>query len=105
MVENTSGLAPVGRAVLVRIYEPGKAKSMIEIPDFVQERSAAVDVRAEVIEVGPACWPDEPPRAEAGDRVFISRMAGFIARGTKDGQIYRFINDRDIFAKITEEAS
>ena len=101
--QNTSGLAPLGRAVLVQIYEPERRDSLIAIPDFVQERGAAVETRATVIAVGPACWPDEPARAVPGDKVLISKLAGFVAKGTRDGQIYRFINDRDIFARIVEE--
>lgn len=100
---NTSGLAPLGRAVLVQVYEPERKDSLIAIPDFVQERGAAVETRAVVVEVGPACWPDEPARAAVGDKVLISKLAGFVAKGTKDGQIYRFVNDRDIFARIVED--
>lgn len=103
-VENTSGLAPLGRAVLVAPYTPERKGAVIELPDFVQERGMAVDTRVIVVAVGPACWPDEPPRAKPGDKVFISKMAGHIAKGTKDGRLYRFINDRDVFAKIVEEA-
>ena len=103
-MKNESGLKPLGRAVLVQIYEPEKKDSMIAIPDFVKERDVALETRAVVIEVGAACWPDEPPRADAGDKVFISKMAGYVAKGTKDGKLYRFVNDRDIFAAIVEEA-
>lgn len=103
-MENASGLKPLGRAVLVREYKPERAGSLIEIPDFVQERSAAIETRAVVVEVGANCWPDEPARAKVGDKVFISKMAGFVARGTADGELYRFINDRDIFAAIVKEA-
>lgn len=103
-MENTSGLKPLGRAVLVKQYEPERKGSLIAIPDHVQERTAAIDVRAVVVAIGTHCWPDEPQRAWVGDKVFISRMAGFLARGTKDGELYRFVNDRDIFAAITEEA-
>jgi hypothetical protein len=35
-MENTSGLAPLGRAVLVVHYEPEKKDSLIKIPDFVR---------------------------------------------------------------------
>lgn len=104
-MENTSGLAPLGRAVLVKPYEPERTGSLIEIPDFVQERAIAVDARVVVVECGPACWPEEPrPRAKPGDKVLISRMAGYVAKGTADGVLYRIINDRDIFARIEVEA-
>jgi len=100
---NNSGLVPLGRAVLVELYEPERKDSLIALPDFVQERGAAIETRARVIDVGPACWPDEPKRAAPGDKVLISKMAGFVAKGTRDGKIYRFINDRDIFARILED--
>jgi co-chaperonin GroES (HSP10) len=100
---NTSGLLPLGRAVLIRTYEPERRGSLIEVPDFVTERGAAVEVRAVVVAIGPSCWPDETARAKPGDKVLITKMAGFVAKGTKDGKVYRFINDRDIFARIEEE--
>ena len=100
---NESGLEPLGRAVLVRSYEPERKGGMIVVPDSVQERGAAIETRAVVVAVGPACWPDEPPRAAPGDKVLISKLAGFVAKGTADGGIYRFVNDRDIFARIVKE--
>lgn len=102
-MKNTSGLKPLGRAVLVMPYEPEKTSSVIAIPDFVQERSMAVDTRAIVVECGAGVWPDEPHRAKPGDKVLIAKMSGFVAKGTADGKLYRFVNDRDIFAAITGE--
>lgn len=103
MSENTSGLAPLGRAVLVEHYEPERKQGVIVMPDSVSERTAMVEQRAVVVEVGPACWPDEPARARPGDRVLISKLAGYLAKGPADGKLYRLINDRDIFAKITSD--
>ena len=100
-MENMSGLKPLGRAVLVEYYEPERKSGMIHIPETVQDRVNAVEQRARVVEVGPACWPDEPPRAKPGDYVLISRMAGYQTKGPRDGQSYRLVNDRDIFAGIT----
>ena len=103
-MENLSGLEPLGRAVLVAPYEPEKVGSLIEIPEFVKERTTAVDTRVVIVAIGPNCWPDERARAVPGDKVLISKMAGHVARGTADGKLYRFINDRDVFARITGEA-
>lgn len=101
---NTSGLKPLGRAVLVRMYEPERKQSMIEIPDVVQERSDMVNQRALVIELGANCWHDEPtPRCQPGDKVLVTKFAGFLALGA-DGKRYRLVNDRDIFCGITKEA-
>lgn len=101
MIENTSGLLPLGRAVLVEYYEPERKESVIVIPDSVQERSVSLEQRARVIAIGSHCWPDEEPRAKPGDYVMISRMAGYGCRGPGDNKLYRFVNDRDIFASIT----
>ena len=102
-MRNKSGLAPLGRAVLVEYYEPERKESVIVIPDNVKDKTTMVEQRAVVVEVGPACWPDEPPRARVGDRVLISKYSGYAAIGPADGQRYRLINDRDIFARITFE--
>jgi co-chaperonin GroES (HSP10) len=100
---NTSGLEPLGRAVLVKHYVPEQRGMKLVLPDSVKERTLMVEQRAVVIAVGPACWPDEPARAAIGDRVMISKLAGYMAKGPADGEIYQFINDKDIFAKITAE--
>ena len=103
-VKNESGLEPLGCAVLVKPYEPEKKEGLILIPDAVQERTQMVEQRAIVIAVGPAAWATEAaPRAKPGDRVMVAKFAGAMAMGTLDGQKYRFVNDRDIFAKITKE--
>lgn len=105
MIENTSGLHPRGRCVLVKPYNPEVKKSIIELPKSVREREDTIEQRAVVVEVGIAAWHDEitqghGPRAVPGDHVMISGFAGVMAVGTKDGEQYRFVNDRDIFASI-----
>jgi co-chaperonin GroES (HSP10) len=99
--ENTSGLSPLGRAVQVSPFEPARERSMIELPKSVLDKERTVDMIVKVVEVGPACWPDEPARCKVGDIVFVAKMAGFMATGPLDGKPYRFVNDRDIFIKVT----
>lgn len=99
-LENTSGVRPLGRAVLVEYYEPERRNSSIIIPDSVVDRVNALEQRARVVMVGEACWPDEPPRATSGDYVLISKMSGYALRGPADGKSYRMVNDRDIFARL-----
>lgn len=103
-MDNNSGLKPVGRAVLVMPYEPEIASGLIAIPDSVKASHQTVEQRAIVVEVGPAAWKEEDQhRAKPGDRVLVSQFAGYMAVGTKDKKQYRFVNDRDIFAKIEVE--
>lgn len=105
MKRNNSGLKPLGRAVLVMPYEPELKKGIIELPQQVRERTIMVETRAVVVDIGPAAWDDEKePRAKVGDKVLISKFAGALATGTRDGKQYRLVNDRDIYAGIMEEA-
>lgn len=101
---NKSGLKPKGRAVLVIPYEPEIRKSVIAIPDNVRQNTQTLETRAVVLEAGPEAWLDEKePRARVGDKVLLSRLAGVMARGTADGEMYRLVNDRDIFCQIEVE--
>lgn len=100
---NKSGLKPLGRAVMLKPYKAAIESSLIAIPDSVLANHAIADQRAVVIEVGVSCWPDEPPRAQAGDKVMVARYAGTLVVGPLDGEQYRMVNDRDIFAAITAE--
>lgn len=84
-------------------YEPERKGSLIHIPDQVEGRMQMVEQRCVVVAIGPAAWPDEPARAAIGDKVLVSKMAGYQTRGTKDGKPYRLINDRDVFCRIEEE--
>lgn len=105
-MENNSGLAPRGVAVLIKPYEPERRGAQIVIPENVQGRMAMVDSRAIVVAIGPSAWHDEPtPRAMVGDKVLVSKFSGFMAKGPKDGEVYRLVNDRDIFCAITHEES
>jgi co-chaperonin GroES (HSP10) len=100
---NTSGVRPLGCSVLVEYYEPERRNTAIYIPESVRKGETLVEQRAIVVEIGVACWPNEPPRAKVGDKVLIARMSGYALKGPADGKLYRIVNDRDIFAQITHE--
>lgn len=102
---NKSGLAPLGHAVLVSPYDVTAVKGgVIQLPDSVKERSLMIDQRCVVVEVGPCAWEGESSaRARPGDRVIVTKFAGYMAVGPADGKQYRLVNDNDIFARITEE--
>lgn len=103
-MENESGLRPLGRAVLVKPYQPERKKGVIEIPANVRAQTNMVETRCVVVECGASAWDDEKePRAKPGDKVMVTKFAGFMAVGTLDGKDYRLVNDRDIFCCIAEE--
>jgi co-chaperonin GroES (HSP10) len=107
---NDTGLEPVGRAILVEPFEPEREASMrtIIIPESVLRSERVMDVKVRCVAVGPQAWKatavgglDEPPRCQPGDVIYVARMSGFITTGPKDGKMYRLVNDRDVFAKVT----
>ncbi len=103
---NTSGLHPLGRAVLVKPFE--MKSYTIVIPDGAKERSMMVEMMAVVVEVGPEAWREEKsPRCKPGDKVMISRWCGHIQTGPLDKLMYRLVNAEDIFSlldpRVTEE--
>lgn len=102
---NNSGLKPLGMTVLIKPYKAEKVtKSGIIMPGDITEREEMAETRAEVIEVGPCAWSDESaPRAKPGDKVLFAKYAGKACVGTKDGESYRVVNDRDIYLQIVEE--
>lgn len=102
---NTSGITPVGVAILVEPYEPEIKKSLIAIPDTVGEKTKMVETRAIVWAIGSEAFIDEStPRCKIGDKVLISKFAGVLIATsiTKDGKTYRMINDRDIYAVLED---
>lgn len=108
MSENKSGLVPKGRCILVTAYEPEMDRMRrltgLFIPPTVTEKTAVWESRARVVAVGAMAWDDEKePRAQPGDLVLITKFAGFVMAGA-DGRLYRFVNDRDVFGQITDEA-
>jgi co-chaperonin GroES (HSP10) len=102
---NQSGMEPLGVAVLIKPYEPEFRKSIIKIPLTVRMRTQLAETRAIVVAIGPEAWKDEAaPRAQVGDKVMITRYAGAMLTGPLDEEIYRMVNDRDLYARITADA-
>ena len=102
-MENLSGLVPKGKAVLLVPYEPEIKKSMIVLTEGAKTQGVMLEQRAIVLAIGPDAWKGETPRAELGDKVLVSRFAGYVAKGPADGKDYRIINCNDIFAQIVKE--
>ena len=101
-MSNESGLTPLGHAVLIETFEFNK-DGLIEIPPEVARGMVSTDQRARIVEVGAEAWMGEAiPRAISGDIVLVTKFAGFIATGPKDGKTYRLVNDRDIFCRLEE---
>ena len=101
---NTSGLRPLGHAVLVKPVQSELKTDKIIVPDNIKERSMMVEMYGIVVAIGPEAWVKEQhPRAHVGDKVMVSRWCGHICQGPEDGEMYRMVNAEDIFCKVVEE--
>lgn len=96
-MNNNSGYIPLRDAVLLKHIEA--PIGALVLPDTVRDRSLMLEQKAEIIDYGPDCWFVEGGVLKVGDKVIIAKMAGYFAAGI-DGERYRIVNDRDIFAKI-----
>lgn len=106
LIKNTSGLSPRGRAVLLMDWAPELKETLVALPDQVAHSQMLMNQRAIVVAIGPCAWEDESqPRAAVGEKVLVTKFAGFIASSdvTADGKVYRLVNDRDVFAAIVAE--
>lgn len=100
---NTSGLHPLGRAVLLWPLETGLKTQKIQLPEIVKARQMVLDTVGWVVEMGSECHKDEGGvRCKVGDPVIVAALSGSMREG-KDGVIYRFINHRDVYGLVDLE--
>ena len=100
--ENTSGLEPRGRALLVELYAVATHQGVIELPDNLVKQNQMAQQHAVVIAAGPIAYSSEPfPRCKPGDHVIFGKYAGYQATGPADGKAYRLIEDNAVFCVMT----
>jgi chaperonin GroES len=101
---NTSGIRVLWIRALVKLDKvEEKTQGGIFIPEQVKDKEEELQVKGTLIAVGPNAFDEmggDPPRP--GDRVYVGRYAGSWIYGA-DGERYRLINGRDIFAVIEQE--
>jgi chaperonin GroES len=101
MIDNTSGITPVGHRILIKplateqTTESGIVISVGEAAD----RERLAQIKGTVIEVGLTAYSDQPVAwCKVGDVVTFGKYSGLIYKNkdTLDGEEYRVVNDLDI---------
>lgn len=104
MINNHSGIYPVGHRVLIlpeQIEEKTEAGIILHTVSQ-KAREEMAQIEGKVIAIGTTAYSDQPiPWCCVGDKVIIGKYSGLIYDG-KDGQKYRVINDLDIVAVLGE---
>ena len=101
--ENSSGLHPLGRAVLLWPIETGLKTTKIHLPQNIKDRQLTLDTVAWVVEMGADCAKDEGGvRCKVGDPVIVAALSGSMREG-KDGVLYRFVRHMDIYGLVDRD--
>ena len=99
---NTSGLEPVGRALLIELYAVATHSGPIELPENIVKQNQMAQQHAVVVAAGPFAYSTEPlPRCKPGDHIIFGKYAGYMAIGPADGKAYRLIEDNAVFCVMT----
>lgn len=108
-MENTSGLHPTGRTVLVLLDEVPTSYGSVALAEETINKDRLAQIRATLVEVGPIAWQKDKAqfspeqmaslKVPVGTRVIIRRYAGELVTGF-DGVSYRIVNDEDIWARV-----
>jgi len=100
---NTSGLKPVGRALLVELYSVPTHSGPIELPPDVVQKNQLAQQKAVVVACGPFAYGSEPvPRCVPGDHIIFGKYAGYQTTGPSDGKAYRLIEDNAVFCVMVD---
>lgn len=106
MIENKSGITPLGHRLLILPEEVEEVSSggIIIAIGTGKEREQLAQVMGTVVAVGQTCWKDQAVGdwAKPGDRVMFGKYSGLITIG-KDEVQYRLISDLDIVALLEVE--
>lgn len=101
---NTSGLLPRNYNLLVKMdTTPDRSAGgvIIDVHDR-KERMDEASVTGVIFAVGATVGRGDPEPLKPGDRVYIDKYAGIKAIGM-DGQLYRFIDEKQVGGSVTDE--
>lgn len=100
--ENTSGLRPYGDHVLVRMdaCSAATAGGIILADDMIERMNMASESGC-IFAIGGMAFKGYPEKPSVGDRVYVDKYAGVVARGA-DGGFYRVMSDTCVFAGLID---
>lgn len=104
MIENKSGIKPVGVSILVKpdAVEQTTESGIVLSTHSEHAREEMRQTDALVIEIAEHAYYDESPRCKIGDRIIMAAYAGMVRKGN-DGETYRLIKDNDVVAILKKE--
>lgn len=106
-LDNKSGFRACGHRVLLigqQVAEYETTAGGIVLPATSQKKEQQHQVWATVVEIGPDAWSDKSTDfCKVGDQVLVGQYVGKFHVSPRDGKEYRFVQDLDILAVLTDE--
>lgn len=99
-------IRPAGHRVLVRLKQIKESKGKIVLPDHVKENHQHATQEAYVEALGITAYKgydQGSPWCKVGDLVLIAKYSGEDRVDENTGEVYRIINDEDVFAILEEK--
>jgi chaperonin GroES len=97
-------IVPQGHRVLVRPdKKEQKTAGGIIIAEQIREKEELAGIFGTLVSIGPDSWKafgDGQPWAKVGDRVVFSKYGGIVLEDPDDKELYRLLNDDDIYCTI-----
>lgn len=102
-------IKPQGHRVLVRPdKKEEKTVGGIIIAETIREREELAGIFGTVVAIGPNAWAafdDGKPWAQVGDRVVFSKYGGLVLEDPDTKELFRLLNDDDIYCTIESEVA
>lgn len=101
--ENTSGCAPLGDYVLIRVDECASATAGgVLYTDDIKEKMDEASVTGCIYAIGPLAFERLGHKPDVGSRVYFEKYAGLKVLA-RDGGLYRVMEDRCIACLMEEQ--
>jgi chaperonin GroES len=102
-------IVPQGHRVLVKPEKKEeKTEGGIILAQSIREKEELAGIFGTVIAIGPNAWAafdGGEPWAKVGDRVVFSKYGGLVLEDPETKELYRLLNDDDIYCTLEEGAT
>lgn len=100
-MENTSGILPLEKNILVKVDGQAEKIGSIHIATSKSKQEIAINqYKGTVVALGPRTYESQPAfKSRPGDTAVFPRGAGLFVEG-EDGEFYRLLSDEQVMGVI-----
>jgi co-chaperonin GroES (HSP10) len=108
MSDQPANAGPVGWRIMIQDHQPAKVtEGGIHLTDESKDHARYLNYVGKVVEMGPACYQHPKflkgePWCKVGDWIVFGRYAGQNIQFKGSETVYRFVNDDEVLAVISD---